>query len=220
MKIVMISDTHGTYIPVTSLPDGDILIHSGDATSMGYEHEVKNLAKFFKRYENKFDQIIYVPGNHDLSFDDPEKVDKMVEILEEVPNVKVLINELFVYDGVKIYGSPITPPFMNWAFMKNDEDSQGHWYSTPTNIDILVTHGPPQGILDRCFDHATYEDKHVGCKHLLSRVLDIKPKLHIFGHIHEGYGIEENEFTTFINASIKDENYNPVNNPQYIEMEF
>ena len=93
--------------------------------------------------------------------------------------------ELMLEEQIKIWGSPYTPEFMNWAFMGTPSVLTGIWAHIPENLDILITHGPPFRIMDR-----TMDGFEVGCPHLLKRVRMIQPKYHIFGHIHEGYGIE------------------------------
>jgi Icc-related predicted phosphoesterase len=112
--------------------------------------------------------------------------------------------------GLKIYGSPITPRFYNWAFMADrGNDIAGWWAAIPDDTDILVTHGPPHGIGD------LVRGRHTGCLELLKRVHEVKPTLHVFGHIHEGYGIYQSEEmeTIFANAAHMDGDYSPVNPP-------
>lgn len=106
-------------------------------------------------------------------------------------------------ERITIWGSPITPEFHNWAFnRKRGEEINKHWQLIPNNTDILITHGPAFGILDKIF-----QNQNVGCEDLLKSVENINPKYHIFGHIHEGFGTTQNQNTTFINASSLDYNY-------------
>jgi Icc-related predicted phosphoesterase len=133
------------------------------------------------------------------------------------------------FGGLKIYGSPWTPEFFQWAFMKKrGPELKAVWDKIPDDVDILITHGPPYGILDKVdLSSRGDEFKHAGCEDLLRRLEDIKPKLHVFGHIHSdggkqliykrpGHGSENN--TLCVNASIMDEDYNPVNRPVDIEL--
>jgi len=83
----------------------------------------------------------------------------------------------------------------------------------PENTDVLVTHGPPFGVLDK-----NYNQMHCGCKSLLQRVMQVRPKLHIFGHIHEGYGVEAREGVTFMNASSVNLFYKMTNLPLLHEL--
>ena len=118
-------------------------------------------------------------------------------------------------DGIKIWGSPIQPEFFNWAFnRKRGAEIDKHWQLIPDDTDILVTHGPPFGYLDE-----TARMERVGCVDLLKRIDEIKPKVHVFGHIHEGYGTAINDRDTlFINASVLDEHYRLVNEPICFEI--
>jgi len=102
-------------------------------------------------------------------------------------------------EGYNIYGSPYTPEFCNWGFnVERGELLKKRWEKIPSNTDILITHGPPLGIGD-----ITTEGIHVGCTDLLHRVEELEPKLHVFGHIHEAYGLYQlnNKKTIFANAS-------------------
>lgn len=111
-------------------------------------------------------------------------------------------------EGINIWGSPITPTFFNWAFNRDrGSNIAKYWDKIPQNTDILITHGPPSGILDR-----TISGSNAGCGDLLKKIELIKPKYHLFGHIHEAYGVYETAHTTFINGSILDEDYR-ISNP-------
>ena len=121
-----------------------------------------------------------------------------------------------VIDGVKFYGSPWQPWFYDWAFkFERGPEIRAKWDLIPEDTDVLITHGPLFGIGD-----LTAHGDQAGCHDLLEVVEKIKPAIHIFGHIHEGYGVTSNGVTTFINASICDHLYQPVNPPivyEYIE---
>jgi len=129
-------------------------------------------------------------------------------------NWTVLNDRSAVIDGLNIYGSPWTLEYKTWAFMKPPgEKMREVWSMIPENTDILITHGPPYGIMD------TNEDGvHCGCEELLKAVQRIKPKLHVFGHIHESYGIEKQDGTTFVNAAVY-EGYKKVKDPIVIDWE-
>ena len=112
------------------------------------------------------------------------------------------MNEEIIIDGIKFYGSPNTPEFMSWAFMKQRGKSIAKiWKKIPDDTDVLITHGPPKGILDLC------KDGHVGCQDLLERVYEVQPKFHIFGHIHESRGQHKENGTTFVNVTQLDGYY-------------
>ncbi|RJF75555.1 hypothetical protein D3875_00445 [Deinococcus cavernae] len=109
--------------------------------------------------------------------------------------------------------APVTPFFCNWAFNRHEDEIGRHWAMIPDDVDVLVTHGPAQGILDRIL-----EEEEVGCPQLLRVVERIQPQLHLFGHIHEGYGTEIYGPTRFVNASICTADYEPKNRPVVIDL--
>jgi Icc-related predicted phosphoesterase len=119
-------------------------------------------------------------------------------------------------EGIKFWGSPVTPFFHNWAFNRYENEIGPHWDLIPEGIDVLITHGPPHGILDKTIR----EGWSVGCKSLKAKVDQIKPQVHVFGHIHEEMGQVEIGGTTFINASVVDERYRLWHNrPPVINVE-
>jgi Icc-related predicted phosphoesterase len=209
-KITLISDTHNKHKQITQdLLGGDILIHSGDISSMGYEHEIREFCKWFNSLHN-YTHKIFIAGNHDFGFqDNPTKVK---EILELYPSITYL-QDNFIYIGedsqdiVKIYGSPWQPRFHNWAFNADPgEDIQQHWNKIPNDTDILITHGPTFGYLDTVVGRG-YDN--LGCKDLNDKIAEIKPKIHVCGHIHSGHGhkISADGSVHFFNASVLSEEY-------------
>lgn len=213
MKTTFISDTHGKHHLLTNqIPeDTDLLIHAGDLSSMGKPQELENFLQWYDALpiSNK----VFIAGNHDFL---PEKAPSFFNaILENYPDLIYLENEEIVIENIKIWGSPITPFFFNWAFnRRRGQDIRRYWEAIPEDVDILVTHGPPLGFGDR-----TTRGELVGCKDLLEIVEKVKPKYHTFGHIHEGYGLYENAATTFINASVLNQRYELVNAPVSIDFE-
>lgn len=212
-KITVISDTHNKHNQV-ELPGGDILIHAGDFTSRGYKTEVDNFCKWFDEQSLKYTTCVFIAGNHDFLFEDSPSA--ALEIVNSYKNIDYLQDDLLLFDNngdydkmIKIYGSPWQPAFYNWAFNlpRNGTEMEYVWNNIPTNTDILITHGPPNGILDNTYDG------HVGCSLLLNRINTIKPKIHIFGHIHSGYGYLFKDGTHFINASCLNEQYQYTNKP-------
>lgn len=138
-----------------------------------------------------------IAGNHDWAFqEDPEHA---IAVLGDGKDGLTYLRDKEATLGVlRIYGSPWQPSFCDWAFnLKRGEALARVWDRIPSGLDVLVTHGPPRGILDRVDD-----GRHEGCDDLLAAVLEKKPRLHVFGHIHEAHGIFKNEHTTFVNASI------------------
>ena len=208
MKFVLISDTHDQQ-PTNPIPDGDFLIHCGDIFG---NDSVDNLVRFNEWMGSlPHKHRIVIAGNHDFLF---EKQNQFARSL--LTNVIYLQDEFIEIEGFKIYGSPWQPCFYDWAFnLPRGEPLKQKWSLIPTDTDILITHGPPYSILDR----SEFENSSVGCKELLQRVKVIKPKIHAFGHIHEGYGVQKLEGTIFVNASICDINYRPINKPIVVELD-
>lgn len=207
MQIVCISDTHGQHHAL-KLPPGDMLIHAGDLSTRGKSDELRDFLHWFasQPYQHK----IFIGGNHDFLLERESKFFRTM-----VPRGCTYLNDEPVeIKGIRIWGSPITPFFHDWAFNRRRGDKiRRHWALIPDHVDLLVTHGPPLGILDQ----TTYGD-HVGCADLLERLAAVRPKVHLFGHIHEGYGKTEQDGTVFINASCVDTGYRLVNAPVVMEM--
>ena len=213
MKIVGISDTHGrdVYSPI---PDGDVLVHAGDACMRGTESELVLFNAWLGTLPHK--HKLYTPGNHDgFVQDHPEEARAILT------NCTLLIEEAVEIDGVKFWMSPYTPEFFDWSFMYERANGAEQWAKMPEGIDVLVTHGPPAGILDTVlrFNKGEYEPESTGCYDLLQRVLKVQPKLHIFGHIHEGYGQQIQHGIKFVNASICTDRYRAINAAHVLELE-
>lgn len=206
MKLVFISDTHSHHKQI-NIPDGDILIHSGDLTTMGRENEIRKFNKWIGELPHTHKLV--VPGNHDYFFETNDR--KWIDTI--CTNFTYLINKEIVIDGYKFYGSPYQPEFCSWAFNlpRYGDSLKNNWDLIPEDTDVLITHSPPYGILDQCPESQ-------GCQHLFNKVMEVKPKIHTFGHIHEGYGKEEHEGISFINSAIMDGDYNPVNKPIVMEI--
>jgi predicted phosphohydrolase len=222
MKITLISDTHTKHNKVHhDLPGGDILIHAGDFMDSGYSPmEAMTFFKWFDEIKT-YDTKVLIAGNHDRWMqDEPEEAKgiltgyKTIEYLQD--------EEMALYfdgpngdhpeDNIRIYGSPWQPEFYNWAFNlpRNGEEMKARWDAIPANTDILVTHGPPYGYLDIPGGQSTFR---VGCEMLRHRVDEIRPKIHVFGHIHGSHGHYYNGHTHFFNASVLNERYMYANLP-------
>lgn len=208
MKIVFVSDTHN-MIDKMSFPEGDILVHAGDATGKGSPSEVQRFNEALG--ELNFKHIIFTPGNHDFLFQrEPDTARKMMT------NATVLMDEEVIIDNIKFYGSPWQPYFGGWAFnLRRGIQLKEKWALIPQDTDVLITHGPPFKILDEVDN---FRKENTGCADLLDAVQKIKPKYHVFGHIHEGYGTLVQGDTTFINAASVDEKYRQVNDPIVFEV--
>lgn len=201
MRIVVVSDTHFMHGRV-DIPDGDVFVHCGDCLGHGALEELEALDDFLGQLPHR--HKILIAGNHDWCFErEPEAARRLVG------NAIYLEDEAIELDGIKFYGSPWQPWFCDWAFnLQRGEPLRKVWAKIPEDTDVLITHGPPHGVLDR-----TISGEPVGCEELIGRVRAVKPKLHLFGHIHEGYGHEELDGTVFVNASTCNVRYDPVNAP-------
>lgn len=218
MKIVLFSDTHCQHNSVV-LPECDIAIFCGDMSGRGELTDIEDFLEWYSSQEQCNDKI-FIAGNHDLYFD-KERTRYQGSLsfeaslncmLRRYPNLVYLNNNSIDVQGLKIWGSPITPWFYGnyWAFNKHrGEDIDKVWKNIPLDTDIVVTHGPVSYI----HDYVPVQQFHAGCEELRKRIEEIKPRIHACGHIHEGYGIIEKEETIYVNASIMDSNYNPVNKP-------
>ena len=213
-KITFISDTHTKHDKVNSfLPGGDILIHAGDLTGRGYLNEIDDFLKWFDKIDN-YDTKIFIAGNHDFGFEDnPNQIKSLLTGYKTVDYLQddlLLVGKGDYEDMVKVWGTPWQPEFHNWAFnLPRGEKLKEKWDMIPANTDILITHGPPFGKLD----YIPYDGKNVGCEELIKRVNEIKPKINVFGHIHEGYGYVFDGNTHFINAAVLNGRYEFQNKP-------
>jgi len=190
LRIIALSDTHNEHHSI-HVPDGDLLIHCGDATSKGNYLESKSFLKWFTKLPHK--HKVFVPGNHDLFFE--KYANQIKSALPD--NVSILIEEEVEIYGLRIYGSPITPRHGTNAFARTrGSQMRQYWRNIPDGIDILLTHCPPYGILD-----VSQKGDICGCEELYYKVMQVQPKLHFFGHIHHGYGSTEVNGTTFYNVA-------------------
>lgn len=228
MKAVVISDTHGLHYDCKAVPDGDILIHCGDISNVGGMDDVHDFMSWFEAHPHP--HKIFIAGNHDRSFDpkfnkknDEVKPLWVTNALNSLKgtNVHYLENTSVTIEGIKFWGSPITPDFFpeQWAFNRPRGTAiNKYWKTIPMDTDVVITHGPPEFKLDTVVEHNGYGHRFVGCADLRYAIEMIKPKYHLFGHIHEGYGMIESNGTCYVNASLLDRYYRPVNEPIVIEL--
>lgn len=208
MQIVAISDTHGQHSQLV-LPPGDLLIHAGDVSGRGQRTEIVDFLQWFAAQPHPYK--VMIAGNHDFYFEQ-ESEERIRQVLPA--NIVYLNDSGTTVNGLRIWGSPISPWFFNWAFNRHrGADIQQHWNLIPAHTDILITHGPVHGILDR-----TTHGEAVGCENLLATVQTIRPRYFVCGHIHEAYGMVQKNGTTFINASVLDERYRLVHQPVVAEV--
>lgn len=207
MKIVCFADSHAiALLDSIEMPEGDILICAGDFSGLGNENDLIVFNKTLGKW--KYDYKILIPGNHDRFIESNYNLSKKL-----LSNAILLCGEEIIINGIKFYGTPWTPEFMNWSFMLPEERLKEKFDRIPENTDVLITHGPPFGILD-----VNREGEHCGSMSLLKRVLTINPKLHIFGHIHGNPRVYENKDTKFVNVSLLGEDYIENNKPMVLEL--
>lgn len=215
-----ISDTHGKHRELEKMfpfpIDCDTIIHSGDISMMGGYYEIEVFLKWFSSL-SQFRNKIFIAGNHDFLFELPSQIRELIP-----DNVIYLENSGVELEGIKFWGSPYTPTFGSWAFMQKSEKLKYLWETIPDDTDVLITHGPPYGILDYV-PYVPYSnrdiDPHVGCRNLFAELNRIRPKAHLFGHIHPSYGKWETETCTFYNASaVTGSDYRVANPPIIFEI--
>ncbi len=218
MRLTFISDTHGLHERCNSdLPVGDVLIHAGDFMNSGiYSVEAVRFLDWFNSIEG-YNTKVLIAGNHDRMFEDRPELAQ--ELILSYPDIKYLQDDrlevMIGKESIVIYGSPWQPEFCNWAFNlpRNGEELEKKWKKIPSDVDILITHGPPYGHLDI----PGGKNIRVGCEILREVTDSIKPKIHVFGHIHGSAGIKSTDDTHYINASILNEEYQYSNPPISIQ---
>ncbi len=195
MKIIAISDLHGAQ---PKIPTCDILIVAGDTVGHNTPGQRFAFNQWLKNVRAK-DKVV-IAGNHDgLEFYDKR---------EHIKGVHYLFNQTVEVQGLTIFGSPYTPPFQNWNYMPDDKTRYQAFMECPDDVDILVTHGPEYLILDKNFKGESCGDR------MLSKALENKnPRVHIFGHIHEGYGYSDVTGMKSYNVSYVDQTYRNTRNP-------
>ena len=205
MRVVLLSDTHRRHGEI-QVPEADLLIHAGDFSGRGTRSQIQAFDDWLGSLPHPHKVVI--AGNHDFLF---ERVATPQELLQ---NVRYLQDEEVVIGGLRIWGSPWQPRFFDWAFnLDRGEPLRRVWQKIPDGIDILVTHGPPKGILDR-----VQRGGEVGCEELREALRRVRPRLHVFGHIHEAYGQLHLDGTHFVNAASCNLDYQPVNPPVVVEL--
>jgi Icc-related predicted phosphoesterase len=201
MKIALISDTHTLHREV-EVPRCDILIHAGDICFMGRSaRDLDDFAEWLSEQPAQYRVI--VPGNHDTPI-----AENLAAWRDRLSIATLLVNESVTIEGIRIWGSPVSL-LADVPFGIPYENKREQLYSTiPPDTDVLVTHGPPLGVLD-CGQ---------GCAALRRAVIRVKPKLHVFGHVHSGYGTRPTQHTLFVNASALNEEGAPSHPPVILNL--
>jgi Icc-related predicted phosphoesterase len=212
MRLICISDVHNK-ISELDIPSGDLLVISGDLTGHGsiaefgrFNYDIGKIKKK-KQYRHG---VLIIFGNHDFL---PEKDFGLAKSM--LTNIDYILHDSeAVIDGKRFWGSAFTPRFYNWSFnLDRGAKIKAKWDLIPDGVDVLITHGPVAGIHD-----INSHGEAMGCADLLDAVLKVKPKVHICGHNHNGYGVKESYGITFINASSCNERYMLVNPPIEFEV--
>jgi Icc-related predicted phosphoesterase len=212
VKLVCISDTHGEHEQL-ELPDGDVLVHAGDMTAHGSESDTCNFMSWFG--SRNFSHKICIAGNHDSYIE--AQPGAVAEMADEA-GVTLLNDSGCRVNGLYFWGSPITPRFLNWSFMRDPGSAiEAHWNLIPLCTDVLITHGPPWGILDQV-QRTEHICENTGCPSLLARIHIVMPAVHLFGHIHESHGRRDLGGVSYFNVSTMDEGYRIHNKPVVVEL--
>ena len=218
MRIVCLSDTHNRHGAIR-VPEGDLLLHAGDATMHGTPEEVAGFDAWLATLPHR--HKVVVAGNHDFLFErEPEAARALLKSAVYLQDSAVEV------EGLRIWGSPWQPWFFDWAFnLPRGAALRKKWDQIPSGTDVLLTHGPPlriraqvAGPTPRLRAAVTGRGSHVGCEELLEAVFRVRPRLHVFGHIHEGYGLESRDGITFVNASSCNRSYRPANPPVVVDL--
>ncbi|KAL7677685.1 hypothetical protein ACOME3_003924 [Neoechinorhynchus agilis] len=232
LSFVCISDTHNHHESLRKdIPAGDILLVAGDLSNVGDYYAINQFNDFLASLPHSLK--IVISGNHDLLFD-PNRSEELARqykkskrSFNQLKQLNMSIRDLLtncvllddsiqtevkkreprfaILNNIHVYGSSWVPDLQEWAYYADSITIKQKWMMIPTECDILLTHTPPRGVLDRLHD-----GRQVGCPSLMERVNQIKPSYHVFGHVHESHGILRKDKSVFINASMCDEHNQPA----------
>jgi Icc-related predicted phosphoesterase len=204
VRIVLVGDTHGQHRTL-HVPSGDFLLHAGDFTLLNRSREeVRDFNQCLSDLPHR--RKVVVPGNHDFKFADPKWRNL-------ISGAILLLNEGVELDGIRIWGSPLTPSNFESFGATSEADCARIFSQIPDGTDLVITHGPPFGILDV----AERGNGNHGCAHLLAAIRRVRPALHVFGHIHQSYGMASANGTVFVNAAPAGPGYRVIRQPIVIE---
>jgi Icc-related predicted phosphoesterase len=212
MKIVAVGDLHGV---LPGIPPCDLLLLAGDLCPLenhALEFQADWLNTRFRRWLEGVParRIVGVAGNHDFLFERaPEQVPR------DLPWTYLQDSGL-EWEGWRIWGTPWQPWFYDWAFNLSEEELQKRWQLIPDGTDILVLHGPPWGYGDGVPERTGL--RRCGSRTLLERIEQIRPRLVVFGHIHEGRGESRLGSTVLANVTVLDGSYEHVHPPWQHEL--
>lgn len=214
-KICCISDTHSHHRQLV-IPEADVLIHAGDICWKGELSILEDFCFWMKELPIKNKVLIF--GNHETGFERGPKRQIAIEMVKG-SGIHYLEDSGIEIDGIKYWGSPVQPFFCDWEFNRQrGKDIKKHWDKIPSDTNVIITHGPPMGMLDEA-PRGFNAIEHVGCQDLLNKLCELPDlKLHTFGHIHAAYGQKQVGHTMFVNASSCTESYTPTNPPIVVEI--
>ncbi len=235
MRIAALSDLHG-YLP--SVPECDLLIVAGDlcVDQIGTSHAAvahDQQERWFDRYVRPWflqapaSHKVMTWGNHDWCGEDGDFADDMpgrakngaLQIVVDGETSVPLVNSHSAAGSLRIWATPWSNAFMDWAFMKKPEELAEIYALIPEGIDILVSHQPPLGYGDLSVLRGSGQSEHHGSRELLAAIKRVRPKLVVCGHIHEGHGRYEYDGIPIYNVSVVDEQFRLVHEPTMIEMQ-
>ena len=215
MRIVIVSDLHNHFREIT-LPDGDVFIDCGDQTRKGELSIIEDYAAWLKGLPHKHKLVIF--GNHELGFQIGPKREPAIEMIRKA-GAEYLEDSSVEIDDIMFYGSPWQPEFHHWEWnLPRGKALAMKWAEIPEKCNVLITHGPPQGILDDAFGIPA------GCQDLLERIVYLSGLGHLrlaaSGHIHRDHDEQpiEKFGVKFCNASICNNAYKPLNSPVVIDI--
>ncbi|MEM6604460.1 MAG: metallophosphoesterase [Pseudomonadota bacterium] len=209
MQLTIIADTHGDHEALGSM-SGEVLIHCGDVLNLFNEPwndlVLERIDAWFGRQE--FDLILCIGGNHDVEL-------QRLSASGHKPfeNAHYLEGEEYTFEGVKFFGAPWVPHLQGHAFFVEDDSLAEKWEHIPGDVDVLITHTPPYGIMDTSSAGLV-----LGCPHLSRKLAQLNPGVHCFGHVHKGSGVEKRDNTTFINAALVNRDYKICRRPFIVEI--
>ena len=208
LRIVFISDTHGKHTELGNL-HGDVLVHSGDFCD-GYMNDGRSLAEIDEWFsEQHFELILCVGGNHDFLAESYHNTGQPV-----FQNAIYLVDAKHEFKGVNFYGAPWLPDLDGWANFLPDHDRKRKWDLIPKSTDVLITHTPPLGVLDK-----PRSGRSIGCSLLRAAVDHLRPKIHCFGHVHASPGCVVDSGTEFINATVINSDFDVTHTPVVRELQ-
>lgn len=209
MRCVLLSDTHNRHYSV-KVPDGDVLVHAGDLTMRGTLSEIGEAIDWLVSLPHR--HKLFIAGNHDFAFQEsPEDARALVP-----PELTYLEDSGITIEGRRFWGAPWQPWFHDWAFnLSRGPELARCWQRIPEETEVLITHGPPFGILDR-----VTAGESVGCQDLTARLTALAElRIHAFGHIHEARGVLDWGGKRFVNAACCDRRYRPTGVPVVVDLD-